>query len=152
MRRILKEVEDAVGMFSVTQVNDYLYKVEILGPPDSLYEDVNITLYYEYKIDHPFSYPAIMFYPPLFHPNVDEKGFLRISALERSHAETLLSDMVNVVSLLYEPHVCEIVISEKGKEEIREGYEQEVTNPSALHLWRNDQSEFKSFVYSSRFL
>ena len=152
MKRIIREVEQSSALFSVTAVNDLVYRVEILGPVSSLYENVNITLYYKYKFDHPFSYPAIMFYPPLFHPNVDEKGFLRIPALDRAPVETMLSDLLNVVSLLYEPFICEILETEKGKEEIEQGYEQEVINPSALYLWRNDKEEFKSLIYSSRFL
>lgn len=153
MKRILKEVQEvqkASNLFSVTAINDYLYRVEFLGPEGSLYENVNITLYYKYKEDHPFSFPEICFSPPLFHPNIDKKGYLRISALLRSPAETLLSDLLNIVLLLHEPHICEIVVSEKGKEECE--YEQEVINSYALELWRNDKEEFKSFVYSSRFL
>ena len=151
MKRILREVQEASSLFHITAISDYLYRVELLGPPDSLYKDVNITLYYKYKKDHPFSFPVIFFRPILFHPNVDENGILRISALDRSPAETLLSDLLTVVLLLHEPHICEIVTSEKGKEEIQDGYEQESANLHALHLWKNNKEEFKSLVYSSLF-
>jgi ubiquitin-protein ligase len=150
MKRIVKEVEEASKLFHITRENDYLYKVELLGPKDSLYEHNNFTLFYKFKFNHPFSDPAILFYPPLFHPNVDEKGFLRIPLRERSPAETFMSDLLTIVSLLYDPHICEIVQTEKGKEEIEPGYEQEAVNPYALYLW-NNKEEFKSFIYSSQF-
>ena len=149
MKLILREVQEASALFDITAVSDYLYRVEFLGPADSLYENVNITLYYKYKANHPFSFPVIFFRPILFHPNVDEKGILKISALDRSPAETLLSDLLTVVLLLHEPHICEISASEKGKEEIQDGYEQESANLTALHLWRHDKEQFETLIHSS---
>ena len=158
----MKEVHEASALFHITAVSDYLYRVELLGPSDSLYEDVNITLYYKYKVNHPFSFPVIFFRPALFHPNVDEQGILRIPALDRSPAETMLSDLLAVVLLLHEPHVCEVKdercekeVIEKGKEEMDETENlekyDEAVNLHALDLWRHDKKEFKSLVYSSLF-
>ena len=164
MKRIMKEVHEASALFHITAVSDYLYRVELLGPSDSLYEDVNITLYYKYKANHPFSFPVIFFRPALFHPNVDEQGVLRIPALDRSPAETMLSDLLAVVLLLHEPHICEVKdeknercekeVNEKGKEEMDETENEkydEAVNLHALDLWRHDKTEFKSLVYSSLF-
>ena len=159
----MKEVHEASALFHITAVSDYLYRVELLGPADSLYEDVNITLYYKYKTNHPFSFPVIFLRPALFHPNVDEQGILRIPALDRSPAETMLSDLLAVILLLHEPHICEVFknercekeVIEKGKEEMDETENlekyDEAVNLHALDLWRHDKKEFKSLVYSSLF-
>lgn len=159
MNRINVEVKRARELEWVQiyeRAEDLMY-VEMIGPEDTLYANCRIGLYYQFSTEHPFKPPRINFHPPLLHPNIDHKGYLWIDSITGSQycpADNLTSNLLNILSLLYEPFICEDFkeMSDKGKEEDDNSFVDECINTEALRLWRTDPEQFKQLLYASTFL
>ena len=151
-KRIEKEILDVekLNFYEITRLNECKYRVIFNGPEDSPYENIRIVMYYYFPEHYPFQAPTIYFQPHLFHPNVNFQGFLIVDTLTGkgfSPALSMHAILTTILSLLYEPYICEdqLPVNDKGKEELNTVNDLAV-NMEALNLWQSDPLHFSSLV------
>ena len=151
-KRIEKEISDAekLGLYEINRINECKYRIVFNGPENSPYENIRISIYYYYPDHYPFQPPTILFHPLLFHPNVNSQGFLVVDTLtgkEFSPALTLQLILTTIISLLYEPYICDenLPLNDKGKEESGSTNELAV-NMEALNIWQQDPLQFYELI------
>ena len=149
MSRIMREINNLYklndNIYEIIYFDDIKLKlvVNFIGPKDTPYEDIHITVNFIYPSVYPFK-PPLIFITPIFHPNITSTGALIISTLtgnDWSPALNLISILWTITSLLHEPLTCEHVLyNDKGKEEIddMEEIKETCANEEALRLWKED--------------
>lgn len=155
-KRLIREFQafDNQSVFKLINLNNLSVKIEFKGPVDSPYENLNLSVNILYHSAHPFRAPKIFFAPSILHPNVNEYGELIVGSLtgsEWSPALTTHQAMMTILSLLYEPFICDINLkkNDKGKEEETEEANDECVNMEALKLWRESSDSYREIVLLS---
>ena len=129
-------------------------RMKFTGPDGSPYGGIDIVVDFIYPNEYPFRPPIIIFDPPLFHPNITITGTLAVDSLNGSYwspASTTFSILMSILSLLYEPFICEenLKKNDKGKEELDEISNDECVNIEALKLWREDPDNYRQIILAS---
>ena len=131
--------------FSVSLIDDDLFRwrVTILGPRDTLYEDGFFPAELDFPDDYPNSPPTMKFLCPMFHPNIGKDGVVCISILHKPGRDqfdyekeserwlpihTVESIVISVISMLSDPN-CESPL-----------------NVEANRVYMNDKEEYKRRV------
>ncbi|KAG9532201.1 hypothetical protein KCU93_g1123, partial [Aureobasidium melanogenum] len=135
-KRIASELADLhrdpaeTGLMRPIDTDDTLdWVARVSGPQGSPYArgifDISIT----FEDDHPRGPPRIAFLTPLFHPNVSEKGEIRLAELDKtqwSPAITIRTLLISLQAMLSDPNPLESCI----------------LNEEAAALYLQDTAEF----------
>lgn len=105
----------------------YDWKISIQGPDESPYKKGTFLVRCEIPAEYPFKPPKFQFQTKIYHPNIDEKGFLCEEFVQKQWSPQLkIGDLVEaILDLLQKPD---------GTNPI---------NPKAAEQFSNNQSEFK---------
>ncbi|XP_044744514.1 probable ubiquitin-conjugating enzyme E2 C [Coccinella septempunctata] len=79
----------------------------IMGPKDSVYENMKFKLKLKFPSSYPYSAPFVKFITPCFHPNVDTKGNICLDILKDrwSALYDVRTLLISIQALLGEPNV-----------------------------------------------
>ena len=86
--------------------NIYKWKLYMIGPKDTPYENGHFVLESNFSSDHLFKPPTIRFITRIFHPNISPSGDICIDILKNNWSPvlTMTKVMVSLQSLLAEPN------------------------------------------------
>lgn len=123
IRRIskeVKEINDNPGDgYSVSPKNGNLYTLEAVlkGPKDTPYENGTFKLDIFYHEDYPFKPPKVVFKTPIYHCNINKKGYICLDILKTqwSPALTLTKILLSISSLLSDPNPNDPLVPEIAK-------------------------------------
>ena len=130
-KRIEREFKNLSDLFTIVNEQHVLLKLPLLeGSRYGKVCHINIFL----QKNYPFSPPSFYFQVPIFHPNVDLRGFLRLGNSDYTPAYTL-NDLVYVLqTLLLEPNLdCPV-------------------NPLATETWFTEDFDIHKTNFDEQFL
>ncbi|AAV50726.1 putative ubiquitin-conjugating enzyme E2 [Acanthamoeba castellanii mimivirus] len=95
--------------FQINMVDEniFLWKVNIKGPENSLYENYNFELEIELSNDYPYSSPKVKFITPIQHMNVNDKGDICLNILKKdgwNASLNIISIIWSIIVLLDQPN------------------------------------------------
>lgn len=111
-KRILKEMKDLKNHYnSIYKIipdedNIFIWKSQIKGPDKTPYEEGEFILNITFPPDYPFTAPKIRFETPIYHCNINERGFICLDILkdEWSPILTIEKILLSICSLLNDPN------------------------------------------------
>ena len=120
MRRLKHEfkglsgIPDVVADASLLDDDLMKWKVTIIGPHGTPYQDGKFVLDVFFTSDHPFRPPKIKFKTKIYHPNINESGSICIDILktEWSPALSMSKVILSISSLLNDPNVDDPLVLE----------------------------------------
>mmetsp|Transcript_22240 Transcript_22240/g.40337 ORF Transcript_22240/g.40337 Transcript_22240/m.40337 type:complete len:168 (+) Transcript_22240:94-597(+) len=77
----------------------YIFRVTLKGPQESLYAGHEFELRLEFPAHYPYGAPKLRFISPVFHPNISSDGHISLNIL-RSHWKPVMSLSVVIVGML----------------------------------------------------
>ena len=112
LRRLRRELTDITNdpppMCSAGPVDDdmFTWKGTIMGPADSPYEGGVFCLNIQFPRNYPFRPPLIYFTTPIYHPNINRKGYicLDIFRSQWSPIMTISKLLLSISSMLCDPN------------------------------------------------
>jgi len=94
LKRIAKEIQSYtdnphpfVAIFPCSNIN--LWKVLLLGPKETPYENGLFLLYAQFPGDYPFNAPEVRFITPIYHCNMNSQGRICHSVFDRNYSPAL---------------------------------------------------------------
>ena len=94
LKRIAKEIQHYsdnphpfVGIFPCANIN--LWKILLLGPKETPYENGLFLLYAQFPGDYPFKAPEVRFITPIYHCNMNSQGRICHSVFDRNYSPAL---------------------------------------------------------------
>ena len=72
-----RNVPESISLLKCDNLYQWFIKIE--APEDSVYKGLSYNLTMKFPKDYPFKPPEVYFLTPIYHPNVDNKGKLKIS-------------------------------------------------------------------------
>ena len=104
MKRIVREIQNYtkephpfVSIFPSADLN--YWKILLLGPKDTPYENGLFLLYAKFPSDYPFRAPEIRFLTPIYHCNMNSQGRICHSVFDRNYSPAL--QFKNIVECVY---------------------------------------------------
>ena len=141
IKRIIKEYQDMVkygyeGFQLFGFIEDRLYGV-LEGPPDTSFENGFFPFVIIFSNDYPFETPEFYLQTKIFHPNIDEFGYVSINILREKWAPDIFINklILSIQSFLDAPNPDEFL------------------NENAAKLFKENKSEYEKTVrkYTSEF-
>ena len=114
-KRIQVELKRAQNpAYTIELINDEInnWKVSVPGPAGSLFEGVKVKFQIFYGPEYPHKAPEVIFNPPIYHPNVDEKGLTCPDCVgtEPWSATKKTTDIIPaVIKILKEPNPASVL-------------------------------------------
>jgi ubiquitin-protein ligase len=94
LKRIAKEIQNYsdnphpfVAIFPCSNIN--LWKILLLGPKSTPYENGLFLLYAQFPGDYPFKAPEVRFITPIYHCNMNSQGRICHSVFDRNYSPAL---------------------------------------------------------------
>ena len=94
LKRIAKEIQNYsdnphpfVATFPCANIN--LWKILLLGPKETPYENGLFLLYAQFPGDYPFKAPEVRFITPIYHCNMNSQGRICHSVFDRNYSPAL---------------------------------------------------------------
>jgi len=136
LRRINKDVKTLNSNdynVSFEHENDVrIIYVEVLGPPDTIYESGNWKIRIEFPTQYPFKSPCVSFYTKIYHPNVEyNSGAICLDAITTNWTPSY--DILNIVSIFIPQ-----LLSYPNPDD--------PFNVDAAHLMKTNKDKFNSIV------
>lgn len=111
-KRILREMNDlnnnsnSIYKIIPDESNIFNWKSHIKGPEKTPYENGIFILNITFPNDYPFRAPKIKFETPIYHCNINERGFICLDILkdEWSPILTIEKILLSICSLLNDPN------------------------------------------------
>ena len=104
MKRIVKEIQNYtkephpfVSIYPSADLN--YWKILLLGPNNTPYENGLFMLYAKFPADYPFRAPEIRFITPIYHCNMNSQGRICHSVFDRNYSPAL--SFKNIVECVY---------------------------------------------------
>ena len=104
LKRIAKEIQNYnenphpfVAIFPCENIN--VWKVLMLGPKETPYENGLFLLYVNFPGDYPFRAPEMRFITPIYHCNMNQQGRICHSVFDRNYSPAL--SFRNIVDCVY---------------------------------------------------
>ncbi|KAM7538714.1 hypothetical protein Aperf_G00000051528 [Anoplocephala perfoliata] len=113
LKRIKKELVDLErdppsdhSAHPVDPSNLYHWEGMIMGPKDTPYEGGIFRLEIVFPLEYPVKPPKVKFETKIYHPNIDELGFISMDVLSEtwSPALTISKVLLSILSLLDDPN------------------------------------------------
>ncbi|KAM5290665.1 ubiquitin-conjugating enzyme E2-17 kDa-like [Glossophaga mutica] len=84
----------------------FKWKGAIMGPADSPYEGGVFCLNIQFPGNYPFRPPQIYFTTPIYHPNINRRGYICLDILKSqwSPALTISKLLLSISSMLCDPN------------------------------------------------
>ena len=104
MKRIVKEIQNYTQnphpFVSIYPSEDLTYwKILLLGPNNTPYENGLFLLYAKFPQDYPFRAPEVRFITPIYHCNMNSQGRICHSVFDRNYTPALT--FKNIVECVY---------------------------------------------------
>ena len=101
----------------VSKEDLYVWRATLEVPAGSIYESGVFHLAITFSGNYPFIPPKIRFSSPVFHPNVDRDGNIRLDILGSQWSPALTMDkvLIGIVSMLDEPNPKDPLNSEAAE-------------------------------------
>jgi ubiquitin-conjugating enzyme E2 D/E len=120
LEKELKSIEDSPpeGCWAHPDDNDiFTWKATIQGPPASPYAGGTFHLSIHYPQDYPQKPPDIKFLTKIYHPNIDESGYIDLNILtyDWCPALTISPILVSLQAFLSDPDPRDAVRSEVAR-------------------------------------
>lgn len=118
LKRLNKEYKDLLAipnksdianqMYIIAPVNGDLHHwhAQIFGPKDTPYGGGFFKLDIKFTNNYPFKPPAVQFMTKIYHPNINDKGFICLDLLKDqwTPAVTIEKLLYSIISLLNDPN------------------------------------------------
>ena len=114
VKRLQKEYNEIMAysndigfIASPVDPNDFMiWQAHINGPTDSVYANGRFYLSIIFPNNYPFAPPSVTFLTPIYHPNINKKGFVCLDILKNqwSPALSISKVMLSIISLLHDPN------------------------------------------------
>ena len=90
------------------------WNATLLGPPGSVYEGGVFKLHITFPGSYPFTPPKIKFVTSIYHPNINQDGYIHLDILKEmwSPALQLRNVFIAISQLLIEPNVADPLMPE----------------------------------------
>ena len=76
-----------MAIFPCSNIN--IWKVLLLGPKETPYENGLFTLYVQFPGDYPFKAPEMRFITPIYHCNMNQQGRICHSVFDRNYSPAI---------------------------------------------------------------
>lgn len=94
LKRIMKEIETYnknphpfVAIYPCANIN--IWKILLLGPKETPYENGLFVLYANFPGEYPFKAPEVRFITPIYHCNMNQQGRICHSVFDRNYSPAL---------------------------------------------------------------
>ena len=139
IKRINKEKsnidkEQIEGFILLDSESLWIWKGELIGPPDTPYEKGSFPIQVTFDDDYPVKPPSVKFLKPIFHPNIYRDGKICIDILQNdgwSPAQNVRTIMLSLRSLFMDPNP------------------DSTANADAAIMYKDDRNKFEAYVRNS---
>ena len=139
-KRLYKEfrsLKEFIGFQVFGLFEDYSLHGVLEGPPETAFENGFFHFLIKFPQEYPFKPPEFFFKTKIFHPNIDEFGYVSINILKNDWSLSLTTNLIilSIQSLLDDPNPDDFI------------------NEKAAKLYKENKSEYEKTVrrYTSEF-
>ena len=139
IKRINKEKsnisnEQIEGFILLDSESLWIWKGELIGPPDTPYEKGCFPIQITFDDDYPIKPPSVKFLKSIFHPNIYRDGKICIDILQNdgwSPSQSVRTIMLSLRSLFMDPNP------------------DSPANADAAKMYKEDRTKFDNYVRNS---